>query len=224
MPPWALPGKKVELTAKEAGQIFRISGKPSEPSALEKAVFDSAWIDPEWWASRHLLFVNKTKVEEEWPPRKLIAMIVGNIRENREALKLIRDELAANGIPVRDWVIDFREHLYDEKGGETFEPIFTHDYLHRVVKSMWKLSTTVFGTSYFTYENLADDLRDPQVARVKAAVHRIAIVDVEKKAIWTGDRNWKWLIVSPAPGKGPGYLTWETVCEFIDPLQKSGSV
>ena len=218
------PDAKVKLSSQEITNNFPATGKPSTPSALELAVCNSQFTDQEWMVARQLLFLNKEKLDEKWPAKKLLAMVMGNIRENREALQLVKDDLAANGIPIRDWVIDFREHLYNELGGETFEPIFTQDYLCRVVKSMWKLSTTIFGSSYFTYENLADDLRDPQVERVKAAVHRIGIVDTEKEVIWTGDRNWKWLISNQSVGKVCNYIGQDTMCAYIKELQRPKNI
>lgn len=158
----------------------------------------------EWLIARQRVFASKLDEMKGWPEKTLLAMVMGNVRENSEALKIIQDDLMAMGIPVKGWLIDHEEHLYNEYGEETFEPIFNKDFLKRVVDSMWKLSTQVFGTSYFSYESLTADVREVDAKKVKAAVRRIGIITRCSEyfsndgkhpcAIWWGDNNWKWVI------------------------------
>jgi len=82
---------------------------------------------------------------------------------------------------------------------ETFEPIFHKQYLLNVCASMWKLSTQIFGSSVLSYEDLAADVREPNVSRIKMAVRRLQIVtrgklkhnEVDVDAIWAGADSWQ---------------------------------
>jgi hypothetical protein len=82
------------------------------------------------------------------------------MRENCEMLPEIRELLAANGIYLAAWVVERKEHLYNNLGHETYEPIFDRNYLERVAKGMWKLSGQVFGVSQFSYEDLGAYIAD----------------------------------------------------------------
>ena len=93
---------------------------------------------------------------------------------------------------IKAWLIDNKEGLYNCQGCLTFEPIFSKDYLIRVAESMWKLCTTIMNPGFFSYETLASDLRDPNIARVISAVHRICIIIGKGNSIWAGVSNWKW--------------------------------
>jgi hypothetical protein len=141
------------------------------------------------------------------PPEALLAVIMGDVRRNGEVLAEIRTELAAVGIPLGAWLIDYREHLYDDWGRETYEPLFTADRLEELVDGMWELSVQVFGTSRFTYEDLASQIGDPDVVRVKIGVRRIAILTrasrrtssghdnraaLQLPAVWAGATEWRW--------------------------------
>jgi len=135
-----------------------------------------------------------------WPRLKILAVIVGDVLANAIALARVRDNLAAMGLPLRAWVLEGHERLFNHWGEETYEPVFSRDYLLRLATSMWDLSTRVFGRSLFTYENLADAICEPDVGRVRTAVHRIARVmwDVTQEgcdwqgALWAGDTHWRW--------------------------------
>jgi len=110
------------------------------------------------------------------PPNAPITLVLGDMHENCEMLPEIGKMLAANGIYVAAWVVEHKEHLYNEMGYETYEPIFDGDYLKRVADGMWKLSGQVFGVSQFSYEDLAAHIGEPIVEKVCRAVRRIAIV------------------------------------------------
>lgn len=134
--------------------------------------------------ARGLYQVRKGKRNDEseklmngyWPAEYVLATIMGNVRENAEALDEVKDNLAAFGIPILAWVIEHDERLYNVYGQETCEPVFDEDYLLRVAKGMYELSRRTFGVGSFTYETLAAQIRDPNVSAVVRAVRRIAIV------------------------------------------------
>lgn len=146
--------------------------------------------------------------EDRWPARKILAVIMGDVLNNVRALAAVQERLAIVGTPLRAWLIEFKEHLFNIWGEETFEPIFTREHLREVAERMWNLSTQIFGQSLFTYENLADDLRESDVDKVRKAVRRVAIVTrglgapeaqdagsvgrTPEDAIWAGDRQWRW--------------------------------
>jgi hypothetical protein len=101
---------------------------------------------------------------------------MADVLKNAQALIRVRSDLAAMGLPLRAWLIESHERLFNLWGEETYEPVFTLDYLEKVAMKMWDLSTRIFGQSLFTYQSLADELREPDVGKVKRAVRRIAIV------------------------------------------------
>jgi hypothetical protein len=144
----------------------------------------------------------------KWHPARILAIVLGNVLQNARALVSVREDMAAMGIPLRAWLIGGNGRLFNLWGEETYEPIFTREYLERVATEMWRLSTRVFGQSLFTYQNLADALRDPDVGRVRRAVRRLEVVTrpgtVEgngqaapqgdhREAIQAGDKRWRWV-------------------------------
>lgn len=148
--------------------------------------------------------INNTSGKNEknriWPQKILQDLIFGNVSANNDALTLIKSDLESLEIPISAWLIDHREHLYNWHGKETFEPVFNESYLCDVALRMWELSTQIFGVSYFTYENLASIMREPDIQKVKLAVRRISIItssNIEgsgENVIMSGDTNWKWMV------------------------------
>ena len=143
-----------------------------------------------------------------WPRNLLVAVVLGDLRSNRVALRSIREQLAAVGLPLATWLVEHQERLYTPDCHETYEPVLHRDYLSDVVAGMWELSTRVFGVSEFTYRELASQLGERNVARVRTAARRIAIVttryhhEYDEKdetlpwpsPIWIGDEAWKWRV------------------------------
>ena len=140
----------------------------------------------------------------------LLAIVMGDVRANALVLDSMRLDLAAIGMPIANWVIEYKEHLYDTWGRETWEPVFTKEYLKNLIDGMWCLSTGVFGESRFTYEELASCIGDSDVARVRRGVRRTAIIvngvwDRERcglrgnrgpaHALRAGETHWEWGVV-----------------------------
>jgi hypothetical protein len=157
---------------------------------------------------------NEEKPKAKWHPARLLAIVLGNVLQNARALVSVREDMAAMGIPLRAWLVCGNGRLFNLWGEETYEPLFTHEYLRRVATEMWRLSTRVFGQSLFTYQNLADALRDPDVDRVRRAVRRLEIVmrartssgkrqaeGDRRGAILAGDKRWRW-VCGKAAGDG----------------------
>ena len=103
--------------------------------------------------------------------------------------------LSRLGIYINSWLLYHKGHLYNFLGEETYEPIYSKDYLKNVAKSMWKLSTKIFGAANFSYLTLASVVGDTDVEKVKRAVKRISIIaDNEyKNIIWYDEQNWRWV-------------------------------
>jgi hypothetical protein len=178
------------------------------------------------------LFEQINKIHEpsfSWPCELILSTILGDIRENNRAVRPIRSTLFALNVPVKKWLIEYKEHLFTDRGEETYEPIFYKDYLKRTADCMWKLSVGVFGNSLFSYCTLAAQMRESDEKKVRLAVRRINILTVRdsinraftpwadpKKesqitsAIWVGEDGWKWNIKE---NKGSGGDVSE--CIFI---------
>jgi len=156
----------------------------------------------EFLVARQMLRYEKGRDDRwAWTPGMILALVMGNVRENAEVLGRIRQHLMAMGLPLLAWLIEHKEHLYNALGQETCEPVLDAAYLSRVAEAMWKLSSRIFGSSYFSYEALADRLRDPDLYRVRLAVRRLSIVTrYEERGkgaqirspIWYGDNSWRW--------------------------------
>ncbi|MGB7760094.1 MAG: hypothetical protein WBL61_09705 [Bryobacteraceae bacterium] len=144
---------------------------------------------------------------EQWAAATLLALLMGNTRENVEALAPIRGTLAAIGIPVRGWLLEYRDHLFNEQGAETCEPVFSREYLIGVARGMWSLSTRIFGHETLNYETLASEIGEPDAGRVRRAVRRIDILTrpdepnvsmklwpIDRPALWAGHTGWKWRV------------------------------
>jgi hypothetical protein len=209
-------------------KLFSIVHNQIPKHNLEQAKKDNpeleSFISPELLlVARGILEAEKEKGNENksWNEKILLAVVMANVADNSSALRMIRNHLISMSLPVRAWLIKHEDHLYNEYGQETYEPIFNGDYLCRVAECMWKLSTQIFGSSYFTYENLAALVREPDVKKVKVAAQRIAIItsnsndtvtDSPESAIWVGDLNWKWNIEPKEAGDDSDCIK----CRFIE--------
>jgi len=152
-----------------------------EQNALEKGVRFTVALD------------NPNKA---WPGEACLVMAMSDVGKNARDLAHIHLALSSLGMPLRAWLLEYQDRLFNSHGAETFEPVFSKDYLRETARSMWDISTHVFGVSQFTYLNLADAMMDPNVEKVRRAVKRIERVtlgmDGGSPAIWAGDDHWKW--------------------------------
>jgi hypothetical protein len=108
----------------------------------------------------------------------LIPIILADARKNGNDLRMneVDRELAALGLPLRAWLLEQNEHLYNCAGFETYEPIFDKDYLERVARAMNVLWCGTVDLQPISYQYLAAELRETNLHRVKTAVRRIAII------------------------------------------------
>jgi len=137
------------------------------------------------------------KIKEEiksikYPRDIIMSMILGNIRSSHVSMKKKYTHLLRLGVPVKCWLIYNEGHLYNYLGEETFEPVLTKDFLLHTLDTMVKLSTQVFGKSYFTYEMLASAAVERDITLIKLAVKRIAIISKKENKAFISFDNKGW--------------------------------
>ena len=165
------------------------------------------------------LFGEKADKSKLWPKELLLTVIMKDVKTNHNDLKFLRRELKSMGLPLQAWLIEYKDQLYNTQGEVTYEPIFTEDYLEKVVDGMWELSSRIFGSSMFSYSDLAAQVRDPDIDKIKLAVRRISILSKDFKnfivstdkdpkkyvklyprynnlsgTIWYSPTHWQWLV------------------------------
>ncbi|MGB7539277.1 MAG: hypothetical protein WBM17_12135 [Anaerolineales bacterium] len=171
---------------KRAGELF---------PPLVRATTNETFCYLEGLLSRCQTEIQRTEKSKSWPIGAILALVLHDIHQNNRSLERVGDGLLAHGIPVRAWLVEYEDRLYNEAGEETYEPIFSPGYLPEVLGAMHKLSTGVFGTTSFTYEQLASALRESRIDYIRKAVHRIGIVTsgkIHSGMIWHSDLNWRW--------------------------------
>jgi hypothetical protein len=225
-----LKKKESNRSRSEKSEFFRelhalklkdLRGKLSRLSSLIKY---GIWSHP-------LAAMDPSAKPKSWPPELLLAIVLGNTWENKEALEPIGGILSAVGAPIKAWLLESDEHLYNRWGQETYEPIFHRGYLLDIARAMWKLSITVFAHSTFSYHTLAAQLRDPDVERVRRAVRRISIVSSPKDGtesecpIWAGQTQWRWIVKPRDPQEEElscDYIGLDAVTDCISTLRSPG--
>lgn len=181
--------------------------------------------DQDWLVSRRVF---RIEPDPETPSHALLAVVMSDVLANARELAASKAELAIIGLPLTAWLIDFEEHLYNTWGQETHEPIFSKQFLKRIAEGMWELSTRVFGFSLFTYFDLAASVGESDMAKVRRAAHRIAIITQQLKtidgkdmaALWVGIDDWKWNVLHPRiTGRAQcSFVALSSVCEKINAL------
>jgi hypothetical protein len=137
------------------------------------------------------------------------------LSKSTRILEAIHPVLAATGISLRGWAIEHREslfayHPYEVNGvewknvngqtvswwQETHEPAISNSYLGRITEKMWQLSSRILGEGSFTYDTLADAMREPEPERARRAVRRVACIArrrFEPQPLQFSRRDWRWL-------------------------------
>jgi hypothetical protein len=154
-----------------------------------------------------------------WPPGALLAVILSDLKNNQDKLKDEKADLAAIGVNLADWMVEYQGHLYDAEGHETIEPVLSWEYLKEVTKAMWQLTVGVFAQGLFSYEELAAEVGDYDLQRIKLAARRLAILTEEKigkvssdkySAFQVLDNRWRWPF-----RKSLGHVTKEEVLNAL---------
>jgi hypothetical protein len=186
--------KKIEdYHNQKHGNFFNRKGYYDENLKIENSEF---LLYTEWAIINGTFLNAKTKSKEIIPIELILPMIFGSVRSCNQNLLSKYKYLYRIGIPIKTWLINFEEHLFNYYGEETFEPIFTKEYLKDLAQTMWKLSTRIFGRSFFTYEMLGSALNENDITKVKLGVKRLEIISRNDKnevsAINYNANGWNW--------------------------------
>lgn len=138
----------------------------------------------------------------------VLYVIADNVMTNEKEIALIKDELNVMGMPVKKWLIECDEQLFqvyrdkDEEGNSiissayALEPIINLDYCLEVLKGICMLSGGIFGEQYFQYSELVNFIReeDSRTYKVKCAVRRLSLLLKADEScsyvIYHDENNW----------------------------------
>lgn len=138
----------------------------------------------------------------------VLYVIADNVMTNEKEISLIKDELNVMGMPVKKWLIECDEQLFqvykdkDEEGNSiissayALEPIINLDYCLEVLKGICMLSGGIFGEQYFQYSELVNFIReeDSKTYKVKCAVRRLSLLlkadEFCSYVIYYDENNW----------------------------------
>jgi hypothetical protein len=238
-------GRKYNYSLRGAISDYNIGSRLSEafekrassdwlPALVDHADHDgpgTPFAPVEWLLAAGLVhFDDSEKNPEGWNRRMLLAALMADLRQSYDGLREERACLSRLGVNVRGWLLEYEEHLYDEAGTETIEPILYRDYLKEVARRMWELSTGVFGQAECTYEELASATRETDMNRTRLAVRRLSILteligtSVGKGVgIWAGPDRWRWLMRREQASRGRErcfYVTYRDVERRIDEINE----
>jgi hypothetical protein len=153
-------------------------------------------------------------------------MVLSNLRQNQGTLREIRGPLADAGIHLAACLLDDHEKLYTCDFQPTYEPVFSKEYLRRVLRGMWEVCTPVFGVSEFSYGDLASQVCDRDIEKIRLAVQRIAITARSPKGegylqlpIWAGPSQWQWRLNRDNKTSNCNFATLQQMLEVVDRLQ-----
>jgi hypothetical protein len=191
--------------------------------------------------SNRLVSEEKCKIERTknasgvWPPGALLAVVLSDLKKNCHALSAKKADLAAIGVNLADWMVEYQGHLYDAEGQETIEPVLSWEYLEEVTEAMWQLTAGVFAQGLFSYEELAAEVGDYDLQRIKLATRRLAILTEELGKVSSDDSTktygafqvlddrWRWTFKKRTFKKrnnGFRYVTKKKVMKVIKALSK----
>lgn len=120
----------------------------------------------------------------------VLYVIAKDVMQNEKDIALIKDELNVMGMPVKKWLIECDEQLFqvykgkDEDGNDiicsvyALEPIINLDYCLEVLKGICMLSGGIFAQQFFQYSELVNFIReeDSKTYKVKCAVRRLSLL------------------------------------------------
>ncbi len=131
-----------------------------------------------------------------------------NAMENEGEVAKIKDELNIIGMPVKKWLIEYDEHLFqiykrkDSEGNKVLdsvyalEPVINLDYCLEVLKGICMLSGGIFARQFFQYRELVNFIREEEsrTYMVKCAVRRLSLLLKTDKdcayVIYCDENNW----------------------------------
>ena len=134
--------------------------------------------------------------------RLLLMMILRDTHMNQRALQPVANVLSAMGLLIRGWCVEYKEHLYNWRGDESYEPRFSSSRLAEIFEKAWQLSTQIFVSDRLSYAALAAEVAEPSVEKVRMALRRINIVGRSTPStagasnsgspFWLSNDQWRW--------------------------------
>lgn len=129
--------------------------------------------------------------KHHWPTNYLLAVVLNDLYQNHKFLKKIRADLADMGLPVSDWFVEWHNNVYDHVGQLACEETIRLDLLMRILFQMRHLSQNILRSGPFSYETLADAVRESRVDLVRIASKKLA--NWLPDTINAGTQNWRWI-------------------------------
>ncbi len=113
--------------------------------------------------------------EKKWPLFVVIPSILSAIEDCRKKTQNFKfiDRL---GIHVEDWLIYYKEHLFNSEGKEVCEPIFDYYYLLKIVESMEEMISYTPLQKYYSFEELKSKTLENDEKKLRLALQRIEIL------------------------------------------------
>lgn len=179
------------------------------------------------------------KIGDNWgevDEKSVLYMIAKDVMENERQVALIKDELNIMDMPVKKWLIECDEQLFqiymdrDESGHEimssryALEPIINLDYCLEVLKGICMLSGGIFARQFFFYSDLVNFIREEEqkTYKVKCAVRRLSLLLKAEGAcdyvIYYDEYNWSFYCqkkMEPQNGVDQKELVFEQMKEKI---------
>jgi len=132
--------KKPGLSGDRIGQLFResnlsnqkIDGLMNEHAALLDAARMQPFAEADRLVAGGVLRAFREESRLSWPKHTTLAIAMSSVADSNRALKRIQKRLASARLFFSRWLVEYKEHLYSRVGEETWEPVFSRDYLVRV--------------------------------------------------------------------------------------------
>ncbi len=158
---------------------------------------------------QYLLYALK-ECNEKRNEISLLYALANDAVKNEQQISIIKDELNIMGMPVKKWLIECDEYLFQIKAGKdqygntvldsvyALEPIINLDYCLEVLKGICMLSGGIFGRRYFQYSELVNFIHEEEsnTFKVKCTVRRLSLLlKLEEKGtceyeIYYDEQNW----------------------------------
>ncbi len=152
----------------------------------------------------------KKQIKDEGKRAKVSTLYVlsENVMDNEKEVALIKDELNIMGMPVKKWLIEYDEHLFQiykrkDREGNTvidsvyaLEPIINLDYCLEVLKGICMLAGGIFARQFFQYRELVNFIREEEsrTYMVECAVRRLSLLLKAEEncgyVIYCDENNW----------------------------------
>lgn len=129
---------------------------------------------------------------DHWAKRPEVSAlyaIAKDVVKSEKDIALIKDELNIMGMPVKKWLIECDEHLFEiyreERGGQekicsvyALEPIINLDYCLEVLRGICILSGGIFAGQYFQYSELVNFIHEEErnKFKIECAVRRLSLL------------------------------------------------